>query len=238
MNPFTELDVRIRDEAQAYDNARQARLAEQLHVLRTERRLSEDKVLSRVLAGCDDPRCSLIFMARPSEEIIRMIQSLQERIQKIVPSAWITPSEDLHMTLLDVKSCVAEDVIEPMIPLFKNFVVPSCRIELSQPRLMLDQRAGAVTFTPNGHIRFRRALWDACAAIGQVPDMRYVSLSAHVTIFRFTEDETLSTDTVKDLIDLVEQSLTGDWTIDSQDVKCVHGRVYYGGGTVIVPGAP
>lgn len=256
MNPFSDilqsLETSVTAEHVIYANTRNTRQQAQRQILLTTRQFSRDETLANVEhdAGYEDPRHSIIFIARP-ESVLRSIVQLQQRIVQIFvengvaeTSLWITPSEKLHMTLMDLVSCVPRETVEDLLPCVNvsaimGQVPQQSKCTLKDPMLMVDGTALALSFLPTGkenedsHIRLRSQLWDGCHQCGTTPAMRYVSMSAHITLLRFLENVTLEDQTMRGILGSL-QGVARDglecYTITREDIRCVYGQVYYGGG--------
>lgn len=141
------------------------------------------------------------------------------------------------MTVLDVLSCVSSaEITTALVPRVKPTEILSTfdvTATLTQPKLMIDASAIAVTFLTSGYIPLRSTLWERVVEHGTVPVMRYVSISAHVTLIRFLEDIEFTKEQMTELIARLQSisvSSIGEWKIGKEDLKCVYGQVYYGGG--------
>lgn len=264
LNPFTDLLVTVQEttnEATLYDATRIERLRKQLHNLSTSLHFKGDTTLSSLNgdASFTDTRNSLIFIARPSGSVLQDMVKLQARLRQVFArycasilddkdhGLWSTPSTDLHLTLLDIKSCKSAQEIDELVSIAAPHIasildVSTDLITLDRPQVMVDQTAVAITFLPQGHVCYRAELWERCHSAGYTPEMRYVAASAHVTLMRFQSDLILTESAMSDLtrdISLINQDLRAleadkmTWTIRKADVQCVYGTVYYGGGTPI-----
>lgn len=264
MNPFMKYVESLSHdltERKLYGHTRILRQEAQRDALRQSRRFKGDEILSQIAHGARgahaDSRFSLIFIARPDAPM-GVIRRVQDAIAAVfedhgVPASgalWMTPAEDLHMTLLDVVSCVPRGRVEEVLPVMDVPLVMAharqgvkCRLEA--PMIMVDANAMAISFLPaardddpdpRSHLRMRRELWDGCRANGTVPEMRYVAMSAHVTLVRFLRDIVLEPGVMESLLDnlqAIDLSDLTEWQIMKEDIKCVHGQVYYGGGQEI-----
>lgn len=250
-NPFNSyLDLCSNSESQEselFESTRTARLETQLAQLHASLKFNQDPVLYRRLACPDfsDPRHSLIFIARPPLTLARQLGQVQKQIVEAFDAIgmheiWSTPSECLHMTVLDLLSCVSSAEIAALATkvtpanivgaLDSHNVAPAV---FQSPKLMTDASAIAITFLGTGYLRLRSALWQGAVADGNVPVMRYVAISAHVTLTRYLQDVQLSSQQMKGLLVALQRislDFIDDWKIDKGDIKCVHGQVYYGGG--------
>lgn len=258
-NPFTSIlkDLEGGPEAEAYERVREARLAQQITLLRNACGFDRDGMLE---ADEDDPRHSLIFLTRPSLVLQDEMVALQDAIIAVLTRVggvaaaagaakkiWKTPRGNLHMTLLDILSCVSSSQVDIARRDFSVSTVMTCvrndtDVSFVSPKLMMDKNALAVTFLPSSsssagggggsHLGLRQALFDGAVRAEILPKMRYVALSAHVTLIRFKDDLKLTPTQMSDVIDALTQLQIRmqEWHVRKEDVHCVYGQVFYGGG--------
>lgn len=255
LNPFTGyLELTEGEEAGLFESTRTTRLGSQIAQLLTTLTFKQDQSLHKLhtLPDYQDPRHSLIFIARPPTELSNALAHIQQSISQIFTRIinsnssnhtnsgliWSTPIDQLHLTVLDLLSCVSEPEIEALkTNVSPTHIVEGCgNIEaavLDTPKLMIDASAIAINFQAKGYLKLRGALWDSVVADGHVPVMRYVAISGHVTIARYLQDIPLSKQQMARLLEELQNislSSIPIWTIDKHDIQCKYGQVYYGGG--------
>ncbi|KAK5725536.1 hypothetical protein LTR15_003724 [Elasticomyces elasticus] len=185
-----------------------------------------DEILARledptIEPGFRDWRHCLVFWARPPMKVRDLIGKVQEKLLDVAPSPslpfphsyyiltrnaelWTMPSENLHMTALEVThSLTASEIdrlVEQMLPEAQDIANHTLqhRARLVKPLLSFDAQALALSFLPAAGERgvpahddsytyhhLRRDLHAKASAAGVKVASRYVIPSAHLTIGRF-----------------------------------------------------
>lgn len=193
-NPYIELANHYKNRLQE-DAYRQNRNHKQLGNLRFNPKINIDTVL----AGKDeDDRLGCCIVARPTENVKSLISSIQDKLLESVSNSsalWHTPSEYLHMTVLEIDNSSTKNRIKEI----NNILLPHIdRLmtitengpELDNPLICFDANAIALSFTSvdRSHIKYRLELYDSIASCGIDIRPRYHTPSAHITITRFVED--------------------------------------------------
>ncbi|KAJ5178898.1 hypothetical protein N7492_002108 [Penicillium capsulatum] len=159
-----------------------------------------------------DPRQNAIIWARPPESIQDLIAVIQQNLQDAVPSLWIMPRENLHMTTLEIATSLTEQELEDLfIPLqshlsqIANYTYTH-RARLIKPLISYDQAGLALSFLPAAgeglvqsprtteedrytYHHLRRDIHQMAIDTGTPVRCRYVAPSAHITIARFLSND-------------------------------------------------
>ena len=157
--------------------------------------------------GFKDWRHCLVFWARPTEKVRKLIATVQKKLQDVVPNLWIMPPMSLHMTALEIThSLTAEEIdslvqqMQPHIEEVADFTLQH-QARVVKPMVSYDAQALALSFLPasgesgsTGHDdsytyhHLRRDLFTKVSATGVKVASRYVIPSAHLTIGRFIKN--------------------------------------------------
>ncbi|KAF8426015.1 RNA ligase/cyclic nucleotide phosphodiesterase [Tirmania nivea] len=161
-----------------------------------------------------DPRHGLVFWARPSEGVKRLIGEVQRLLLEAQTSGgasvlgkqfWTMPRDNLHITALEVTHSTTYPAVESLIrsiglSLLEKLVAwPKDKgVRLGKPLLSYDKAALAISFLPleggknksYTYHHLRRDLWGILEKGGFHVDSRYIVPSAHVTVGRFFGDVT------------------------------------------------
>lgn len=147
-----------------------------------------------------DPRHCLVFWARPTSRVKRLIASVQGRLKEVMPSLWIMPQESLHMTALEIAHSLSAPEIEALVEQIRPHMETITDFTLThhprlvKPVLNFDAQALALSWLPAATGRegdqytyhhLRRDLFSLAAKTGVEVASRYVIPSAHLTIGRF-----------------------------------------------------
>ena len=169
-NPYIELANHYKNRIQE-DAYRQNRNHKQLGNLRFNPKINIDTVL----AGKDeDDRLGCCIVARPTENVKSLISSIQDKLLESVSNSsalWHTPSEYLHMTVLEIDNSSTKNRIKEI----NNILLPHIdRLmtitengpELDNPLICFDANAIALSFTSvdrshqtTGIVRLNSLLW-------------------------------------------------------------------------------
>ncbi|KAJ5688828.1 hypothetical protein N7462_003220 [Penicillium macrosclerotiorum] len=101
-----------------------------------------------------DPRNNAIIWARPTRSILDLIEMIQRSLFKYASDLWLVPKENLHMTALEIGTCltVAElkeihVSLKEMLPQIIDYTL-SHRTRLVKPLISYDRSGLALTFVP------------------------------------------------------------------------------------------
>ncbi|TKA61022.1 hypothetical protein B0A55_11446 [Friedmanniomyces simplex] len=174
--------------------------------------VSVDEILAKledpsIEPGFTDWRHCLVFWARPPVKVRSLIGEVQRRVVRVVPNLWTMPSENLHMTALEITHSLTAPEIDALVAQMLPHVAEITdytlqhRARLVKPMLSYDAQALALSFVPaagepSGHgsappkddysyHHLRRDLHAQASATGVNVASRYVISSAHLTIGRF-----------------------------------------------------
>jgi 2'-5' RNA ligase len=144
-----------------------------------------------VQAAGVDQRYGVNLIVRPPLPVITYIHTLQQRLAAHEPEQYFYPSDDLHLTLVELCSSRSQSEAETLaaflVKLLPELVQTAPRAVLVRPLLGYDRRACAVNFLPTD--RTLQALRDhliaQLASHGVMIAPRYAPQSAHVTIMRY-----------------------------------------------------
>ncbi|RDW58774.1 hypothetical protein BP6252_13250 [Coleophoma cylindrospora] len=221
-----------------------------------------DKILKSILENKSfiDPRNNLCIWARPTQEIVKSIVDIQQELQNMVPALWITPTESLHMTVLEIVHSEnperLEDYVNKLRPSFAQLTgfVLNNLVRLGKPQLNYDDSAVSITFVPVDeknytYLHLRRDLAKICQLGGVHVVSRYFTTSSHITIARFVEQpdpsDLISRGAWINKIESLNQQLKddfytgdrGEWVIGAEvGVEVRKGTLWYGGGESVAIG--
>lgn len=141
-------------------------------------------------AGADQ-RYGVNLIVRPPLSVISYIHTIQDRLRAHEPRQYFYPSDDLHLTLIELCSSRSQSEAEALAAVVVNvlpeMVQTASRAVLVRPLLGYDRRACAVNFLPAD--QRLQALRDHFTAQllrqGVTITPRYAPQSAHVTIMRY-----------------------------------------------------
>lgn len=113
---------------------------------------------------------------------------------------WFMPTDNLHMTVLEITHSLTEPEIssrvEKLKPILEEVTDYSFyhRTRLTRPMISFDASAIALSFVPvtDGKYTYhhlRKELYDLCGSADVLVESRYVVPSAHLTIGRFLDYE-------------------------------------------------
>ncbi|KAF4435853.1 60s ribosomal l44 [Fusarium acutatum] len=219
-----------------------------------------DDILRNILKspGYRDPRHNLCVFARPTVDLMNTIRTIQQDLQQIAPGIWLTPSLDLHMTVLEIVHSETREVVDACLEQLQPRsmdVVHFARhhpIQLVRPQLSFDRSAVAMTFVPAAdrlytYLHLRRDLAELLEETGIQVASRYTTTSSHLTLARHIEgDDLVALATRKAWVSAIEamnERLAQDglccyeWNIglDSQLI-IQKGNLWYGGGECVADG--
>lgn len=230
-NPFTAIAKKYSTEEEQ-DEYRRNRNKVQAEKLRNYLRINVDEHLN----GLEDDRLSCCIVSRPDEATICFVQSIQHQLQESIASElWLTPPENLHITLLEVAHTRPKEEIK----LFVNALKPlmseiSSMVKdgplLNLPLLCFDENAIALSFTSSNftHSELRLQLFKYASTHKIDILSRYAGPSAHITIARFKRP--LGQNEVKNLLDRIASInftiLSHDWQITTASLSS--GIIWYG----------
>ncbi|KAF2835685.1 hypothetical protein M501DRAFT_997827 [Patellaria atrata CBS 101060] len=187
--------------------------------------VSLDPILQKLIdptiePGFIDPRHCLVFWARPTQAVRKLISDIQNELLNVVPNLWIMPQDCLHMTALEITHSRTAEEIEALIEVMKPHIreivdyTYNNRPRLIKPMIGYDAAAIALSFVPAAgealtgywdteddlytYHHLRKDLFDLCKSKGVTVDSRYVVPSAHLTIGRFVDAEDTSKDGISD----------------------------------------
>ncbi|KAF3392805.1 60S ribosomal protein L44 [Penicillium rolfsii] len=221
-NVFKQLIIACENDTekvqQAYEKHRLTRNAKFKDVILDPgfRQWQYDEILHQVLEAKQglssfvDPRNNLSFWSRPPRHIRELIHEIQQILAPIAgPCLWLTPSDFLHMTTLEMLPARTlaevnefEKFLKENAPLqdIVNYTLTH-RARLVRPIVSYDASALALSFVPAVEDRdheidgesncsysyqhLRSDLYDIVTGAGCQLEARYTVPSAHVTIARF-----------------------------------------------------
>ncbi|KAK4991890.1 hypothetical protein LTR50_001509 [Elasticomyces elasticus] len=162
--------------------------------------------------GFTDPRHCLVFWARPPQQVKELIGAIQQKLLTAAPHLWLMPSENLHMTALEITHSLTAAEIAPLItslrPNLRTITEHTLthRARLIKPLLSYDAQALALSYVPAArgeqppgrtppaddddaysYHHLRRDLHALATRAGVRVQSRYVVPSAHLTVARFVE---------------------------------------------------
>lgn len=231
-NPFTSLAEQYASE-EAQNRYRVARNEAQRKILLENPAVNVDPVL----AGTEqDKRMACCVVSRPDNPTKELILSIQNKLQNSVSTEiWLTPPENLHMTLLEVAHSRPEKEIESLVHVLKPKMeaINSIAAEgpvLKHPLLCYDANALALSFTSSNptHTKLRETLYDFATRNGVDILPRYAGPSAHITIARFKQP--LSAEDVNHMLETIASTNNfmpnHEWKITSASLSS--GLIWYG----------
>lgn len=194
INPYIELAQHYKSSIDE-DTYRHNRNQKQLENLRSHPRINIDKILA---GENEDDRLGCCIVARPTENIKSLISSIQHKLLESIPKSsalWHSPSEYLHMTVLEIDNSSTKNRIKEIATVLlphidRIMTIANTGPELSNPLICFDANAIALSFTSvdRSHIEYRLELYDSIVACGVDIRPRYHTPSAHITITRFVEE--------------------------------------------------
>ncbi|CAG7955509.1 unnamed protein product [Penicillium olsonii] len=174
----------------------------------------EDPILNQVLeaekglTNYVDPRNNLAFWARPPQHVRELVSKIQQQLRKLTgPGLWLVPTENLHMTTLEICPAKKSSEITELIDKVNltewqdlaNYTLKH-RTRLVKPIISYDTSAIALSFVPaageddtaaysgknDGYTyhHLRRDLYNKVTMNGVPIAARYTVPSAHITIAR------------------------------------------------------
>ncbi|KAJ5964713.1 uncharacterized protein N7479_004589 [Penicillium vulpinum] len=176
----------------------------------------EDEILSKILEAEKgltdfvDLRHNLAFWARPPQHIRDLVSKIQQEIGPLIgPGLWLVPSDNLHMTTLEIRSALSGPEIDEIassldmsgrVVELANYTLTH-RARLVKPVISYDTSAIALSFVPAAgeedrcecsgndsqftYHHLRSDLYNIVTQSGCPIAARYTVPSAHVTIARF-----------------------------------------------------
>ncbi|EME80937.1 uncharacterized protein MYCFIDRAFT_78640 [Pseudocercospora fijiensis CIRAD86] len=218
-----------------------------------------DEILMRLenpdqFPGYEDPRNCLVFWARPTARVKKLIVEVQRRLQEVVPNLWIMPQDSLHMTALEITHSLTAPEIDALAEQIKPHAEAITDYTLTHhPRLVrpivsFDAQALALSWLPatgeDGddytYHHLRRDLFTLASKTGVKVASRYVIPSAHLTIGRFTNKEDTpdgNHEAIAKLIQKIEeintwlQDCEDEWTVGEESgLDFRKGTLWYGSG--------
>lgn len=151
-----------------------------------------DPILAGLVAGTRrDRRHGANVIARPPAAVIEHVVHLQDSLRAYEPNQYYYPPDDLHVTLLTVRSgrtaAEADTVAATLRELLPGLAATSGPLELDTALLAFDAQGCALNFLPSSSRlqSFRQRLRAGLAERGIAVDLRYPPRSAHVTFLRY-----------------------------------------------------
>ncbi|KXT02104.1 hypothetical protein AC578_6667 [Pseudocercospora eumusae] len=202
----------------------------------------------------EDPRHCLVFWARPTTSVKKLIAEVQRRLREVVPNLWIMPQDSLHMTALEITHSLTAPEIQALVEQIKPHAEaitgytskhPS---RLVRPMVSYDAQALALSWLPATgkesddytYHHLRRDLFTLASKTGVKVASRYVIPSAHLTIGRFiTKEDTPDGDhqTMARLVQKIEeinawlQDREHEWVVgEEKGLDFRKGTLWYGNG--------
>ncbi|KAL6232953.1 hypothetical protein BDW75DRAFT_216426 [Aspergillus navahoensis] len=162
-----------------------------------------------------DHRHNLNLYARPPKHIRDLVAEIQEEIRDVAPSIWFTPSESLHITMLEIVSSRTREEVDALAgrllqdgtasKLVNYTYNNNYRVRLVKPIVNYDASAMALSFLPAAgepttadeqqhedaytYHHLRRDLAATVLDSGVGLGARYIVPSAHVTVARFVNQD-------------------------------------------------
>ena len=148
------------------------------------------------LAAGPDPRRGISLIARPCQALQASFDHVLERLADAEPAQYRYPAADLHMTILSLLTVSADAVIHPALVDDYRAAVQAAvdgidAIEIGFDGIALSRGAVMARGVPRGpsleilRERLRRQLRER--GLDGALDRRYRLVTAHMTLFRFTE---------------------------------------------------
>lgn len=231
-NPFTSLAEQYASE-EAQNNYRTARNDAQRKLLIEKPAVNVDPVLAGIE---DDNRLSCCIVSRPDNPTKKLIMSIQHQLQSSISTEiWLTPPENLHITLLEVAHSRPEKEIESLVHILRSKMdavnsIAAKGAVLKHPLLCFDANALALSFTSSNptHTTLRESLYDFVTHHGVDILPRYAGPSAHITVARFKEP--LSAEVVNHMLETIasinESMPNHEWKITWASLSS--GVIWYG----------
>jgi 2'-5' RNA ligase len=210
--------------------------------LRTSGAHPDPTLRSLLLARTDDQRYGVNLVVHPPASVVHQILAIQQHLKAFEPQQYYYPSDDLHVTILEVLvarplqpiASMAALVREHLDQLFQDLPTP----QLDTPLLVFDQHACALNFLPtdNRLQTLRRKLDQRLTSMGIPLTSRYPLQSAHLTLMRYVSP--LRTEMEAWMKVLLSVPLQPDlsWTIDHMTLTW--GANWYGMRTSIQEDGP
>ncbi|KAK9245907.1 RNA ligase/cyclic nucleotide phosphodiesterase [Lipomyces tetrasporus] len=240
----------------AYDTHRRTRNREREVMLNASGEVTPDPILKGLVLDSQapefDPRNCITIWCRPTKQVVQLVQQVQSMLRSVEPEVWLMPSDNLHMTALEILHSVGDDAVEVGLQLLKphlnTLLAPRPAPVLVKPILSFDQSALALSFLPEDSVvgddgnwytyhHYRLDLYNIVQKAGVRVESRYQVPSAHVTIARFVKPLAGSMQLWLAKLDEINEWLDGDggknvrWVVgDERGSECRCGRIWYGGG--------
>lgn len=180
----------------------------------------------------DDQRHGVNLLARPSEEVITLIQGIQRHLSAYEPRQYYYPANDLHLTIIQLCSGRAEEEAEQLASsiaaALPDFVSGICSPKVIQPHLISDPQACALNFVPiDQALEAVRSTFIARAREkGIIPEQRHPVMAAHITLMRYITPLRTPIDEWLDALASAPQTDNIDWHIDQ--LWMTSGATWYG----------
>jgi hypothetical protein len=191
-----------------------------------------DSLLRQELAAAGaDQRYGVNLIVRPPLPVITYIHTVQERLRAQEPDQYFYPSNDLHLTLLELCSsrsqCEAEILAAFLVKLLPQMVQTAPRALLVRPLLSYDRRACAVNFLLVDHTlqALRGHFIAQLTSQGVTIAPRYAPQSAHVTIMRYLQPLQSDQSTWVETLEAVPGAAI-EWQLDA--IWVTWGATWYG----------
>ncbi|KAK9487871.1 RNA ligase/cyclic nucleotide phosphodiesterase [Lipomyces starkeyi] len=240
----------------AYDMHRRTRNRDRRALLDANGEVAPDPILKGLVLDKQppefDPRNCVTVWCRPTKQIVELVQQVQNMLRSVEPDIWLMPSENLHMTALEILHSADDDAVELELqrlkPYLKTLLAPRPAPVLVKPMLSFDQSALALSFLPEDspigdsgnwytYHHYRLDLNNIVQKAGVPVESRYQVPSAHVTVARFVKPLAGSMQHWLAKLDEINNWLENDrgrdirWVVgDERGNECRCGRIWYGGG--------
>ncbi|KXT18392.1 hypothetical protein AC579_8184 [Pseudocercospora musae] len=264
-NPYHDLIESCNDKStkiqERYSNHRVNRNAQQKEKLLAKDfpGVTIDEILMKLetpdkYPGYEDPRHCLVFWARPTADVKKLIAEVQRRLREAVPNLWIMPQDSLHMTALEITHSLTApeidalvDQLKPQAEAITDYTLKH-HPRLVRPTVSFDAQALALSWLPATgqegddytYHHLRRDLFTITSKTGVTVASRYVIPSAHLTIGRFiTKEDTPDGDhgAIARLVQSIEeinaclQDCEYEWTVgEEKGLDLRKGTLWYGSG--------
>ena len=192
-----------------------------------------DELLARELAHPgSDSRHGVNLVCCPPPKLIERIAAIQRRLSEFEPAQYYYPSQDLHLTLVEICHSRCESdaaataiAVRSVAPAFLAQEQPAT---IDSPVLVSDARGAAINFLPcdDRLQKLRAGIKDHLALHGVVGDSRYPQQSAHVTILRYIQPLRTPVATWLDVMNRCQIVLNDAWELD--EVWLTWGATWYG----------
>lgn len=179
----------------------------------------DDELVKELREPGSEVRCGVNLVCRPTPGIITGIQTLQRRLSEHEPDQYYYPSQDLHLTLVEVchsRTRAETDriaaAVESLAPILHAGKSPP---EIDRPVLAYDTKGAALNFLPRDENlqRLRTAISDDLARQGVPVESRYLPKSAHVTILRYTKPLRTPASTWVEILEGCTIATGASWTL-------------------------